>query len=72
MEGFFLLLIIGAIICYIYQAGHKSGKREGSRKGFGAGYNRGKHSRGKSGKGCLALFLAIAIPAALFMLRLSH
>jgi hypothetical protein len=50
------LVVLGAILVGVYNAGFGSGKRLGSRKGYGVGFDRGH--RGHNSGGCLVVLLA--------------
>jgi hypothetical protein len=50
------LIVLGAIVVGVYNAGFGSGKRLGSRKGYGVGFDRGQRAHNSSG--CLVVVLA--------------
>ncbi len=45
MDGFWVLVILGGIVFWIYSMGHQDGKRIGSRKGYNVGRSHGRRSR---------------------------
>ena len=61
METVVVIVVILAIVGWVYAVGHKAGKREGSRKGYGVGFDRGRRTRSKSG--CLIIVAGLALAA---------